>query len=222
MTNRTIARLIRDVNAGGRRVFLLPPEDATVRRGIAWPQLPGEEHPHGYDFWFVFAEGKCVAAILKMDDVDLHVYTSPKYRNRGLMKRAMTEVVFPDLAASGMARAKVSLSTVAGEGLWRGLGGNVSADRRRGEIGLKPFRRTVEPPHALAPLTPDRRKMVREQLLHAAALLSYAADALRTSGAVKSVPASRLDGLTKQTAKIIRKIDDLAYEARDARLDLHE
>lgn len=205
MSDETIAAIIRHVNRDGDGKYLfLFPGGGIVRRGRAWPKLPGADDARGYDFWFVFKGDMCVGAILRMDNVDLHAYMLPKYRRQGLMKRALLEHVFPQLAAEGLPQISVTTGTMEGRELWKSMGGALR-DERAGVIDLSEFR--TPPPVTERPrLTLERRETIRAQIMKAAQLVEYAADALAV--------VQPQDGVDRE------RLEDLVYELKDVHLDL--
>jgi hypothetical protein len=180
MSDGRIAEMIRRLNKGvPQKHVLLSAGDRPVRRGRAWPRLPnGDQRVHGYDFWFIFVERVCVGAVLRQDDGDLHAYTSRRYRRRGLMRRALVEHIFPELAIEGNEAIEVSLGSAGGRALWRSVGGDLTQEGRKGHLRLSAFTTTAVQDIERGLLTATHREAICATLLHASQLLRYCSDAL--------------------------------------------
>lgn len=199
--------MIRSVNKGNDKHVFVFSAYGPVRRGRGWPILPDGKDAGGYDFWFVFSEELCVGAVLRMDDHDLHAYVPPKHRRRGLMRRALTEWVFPHLAAEGKSEASVTLTTADGRALWLSVGGQlVDEDPTKGLLDLLPYQKPPAPSPELSALSASRREAIRADIKRAAQLLAYASDGLATARPCHATTPLRLD--------------DLAAELMDAYFDL--
>lgn len=208
MTNETIARIIRRVNTGrvGRSVFLCP-RQGFVQRGYAWPVLPdGDDRAHGYEFSFIFHDDVCVGAVLHQDDGDFHAYMKPKFRRKGLMRRAFVEVIFPRPAHEGKGVIDVSFATLAGRDFWRGIGGQVADDQRHGSIDRAAFAARYVPPPPPPSLSLDERETIRGQIRKAKQLLELAAGALAVS----------------DLSKVATNLRDVAHDADWYRMDVPE
>jgi len=188
MTHETIQTIIDWINERSHKgdVFYRKLTD-TVARGKAWPHgFNPECEVSGYDFFFLFAHGRCIGAVLDMGPSNLHGYMTPALRQQGIMSRALLETVLPLLADEGRERQEVTFEdprtlrfleragfTIDGQ---PGVNGDGRASIDLGaRAGLSP--RAVE----AQPLSPDRLEAVKRKIRLADQLLRSAADELEVA-----------------------------------------
>jgi hypothetical protein len=181
MTNTTMAAHIRAVNAKHPRALLYPPDGAFVRLAHVWPRLP---HAKGdpreaTELWLVFDGTECVGAV--QVNGDMHAYTCPRFRRRGLMKRALREHILPALAREARV-LEVTLLSEEGRALWRSLGGQEQHDAGvlivRGTLDLVPFKRDAAAVLPRPAWTPDQQTRVLRYMNLASLLVAYTRDVI--------------------------------------------
>jgi hypothetical protein len=183
MTNTMMAAYIRAVNAKHPRVLLYPPDGAFVRLAHAWPKLPHAEGDprEATELWLVFDGTECVGAVQVNGDVD--AYTCPRFRRRGLMKRALREHILPALARD-VRVLHVTLLSAEGRALWRSLGGQEQHDEGistvRGTLDLAPFKRDVADVPRPA-WTPEQQALALRYMNLASQLVAYTRDLINVA-----------------------------------------
>lgn len=115
MQNKQIAKLIDDVNAGkmADRIFrtkLAP----TVEYARVWMNEPNVGNQGSSEFYFVLNDdGLIVAAVYDMRNRlclpdDLHVYVKKAHRKKGLLCKAMNDVILPYFYQQGRTEQEVT------------------------------------------------------------------------------------------------------------------
>lgn len=186
MTNETIAAVIDWMNQGNRGDRLFTRSiDGGVHHGIVWLRGPDDPCSSGYVVYLVRNDaGLYVAAVIDMGEQDLHGYTTPDYRRKGVMAAAMRNVILPHLASRGRSQQWVSFQTSDGRNLVSRLGFEITKEislEGPGEahVSLRPTR--AFPDSMAVPLTPKRLAGVRARIKEARNLCKIIADEVRTS-----------------------------------------
>ncbi|MEP6672101.1 MAG: hypothetical protein ABJF10_23260 [Chthoniobacter sp.] len=126
MKDETMEDIIDSVNDGsGVDWIFTRPLTRHVRLARVWEKMPsGEaENEASCSFYFIYSgDGLCVAAVYDMGPDDLHVYTKPEWRRRGIMFEALRAVVLPHLFSLRHVRQVASFKSMDGLRLMRKLG----------------------------------------------------------------------------------------------------
>jgi hypothetical protein len=181
MNNKLLAQIIRWVNKREHpdQIFVAP-GPGSVRKARVWLRRRGDAGARfttSYDFWFVFVDDDCAAAILDMKH-DLHVYTRLKHRRRGLMLNALATTVLPSLASDGLDEQQVEYRSAPAKALLTKLNATFLNDRYA-KIDLAPYKHVVVPSSQTIGLTAERRDAMRAKLRTAAQLVEMVRDELR-------------------------------------------
>ena len=109
MTDEDIHEYVVQINTGiGRADLILDTPIADgVSHALVWrPYDHGGAFTEPASIFFIRdSNGQCIGAVVDAVS-DLHVYTVPEFRRRGLMKRALMTVVFPWLAQVSQRKAQ--------------------------------------------------------------------------------------------------------------------
>jgi GNAT superfamily N-acetyltransferase len=210
MTDEALDLLICRLNSGDLigQAFIQPLKD-NVYVGLVWPELPKGEvfGEQGYTMFFIRGDaGPFVAIVLDMGAGDIHIYLQREHRGKGLMERALKDVILPFLFKSGRPEQKV---TFARQGVGRFL-------QRLG------FRLTSESTASLTPtdlptvdvpvpvftkLDATRAESLKQRVWQAAGLARICRDELKAVG--RDDYAAELDTLAHDLVDLGSEVGDL-------------
>lgn len=219
MTNDDIEMIIGWINEGKASQVYHRKWSHQYGQGIAWPRMPEDQTSRGYHFYFVFSEAKCVAAVLDMED-DLHAFTQPQHRRKGIMRRALVDYVLPCLSAKGRSHQRVSFKDQQLEALLNGCGFEVT--RRPDSTGdsFLPGEASIDlrsdSGHGLRTPRPvriseDRLANARKDLEHAARLISRVHDEALVALGQRSI-LENLMGCAEQARRLGLDLEDASWD----------
>jgi hypothetical protein len=208
MTNESLEALIDSLNSGNRDALIFErPLSRSVFYARAWLEDPPSARvlcDHGYEVYFVKnRSGTFSSIVLDMGEQDIHVFTKAEDRRTGRLKDALMTVVFPHLRSKGRERQCVTYRDREVEGFLLACGFSLSGDMTA-SISLTDFTPKDFPDNPTGIITEERRQAMQARCRVAAALLTMVKE--------------EADGFFDQ--EICDRLEDLAYETRNASYDL--
>ncbi len=201
MRNDTIAKIIRWSNKGDHTDRLFTRQlTGNVAKGIAWPRLPtGDVDRCGYNFFFIYDDSHmCIAAVLDMDQFDLHAYVTPAFRRRGIMSRALRDVILPHLAYEGRSIQNVTFKSQAGKYLAQAVGFTINTEGTGGSINLAGLKTDSSAGHSPIPLSKNRFPMITRRIRHAEQLLQMVHQEIACAYTLESDIVAELENVIEQ------------------------
>ena len=183
MTTDSIEKLIDSINdgTGNDRIYQRPLMD-NVNYAKVWTEYPTGEscNEEGYLFYFINSEGgTCIAAILVMGTVDLHVFVKQEYRRQGIMSRALSNVVLPHLFLNDRKIQRATFNSTEGKRLLEKVGFTI-LDEKNAEIKKEKVSTVIFPEWTRIPFSKERMEVMQKRACMATALLRMVHDELST------------------------------------------
>lgn len=186
MTDESLADVIQLANdaAPADRMFMTS-LTATAKLAVVWTSTPtGDPRDAGHQYYLVYDGSRCVGAVLDMGAENLHAYTMPEARRRGLMRQHLLSVVLPCLAQQRRERQYVTFRSVEGKELAVSVGFKLveldsATGSGRAELLLTPEQANAAPSAQRRPLTPARLEAVQRRVCFARQLVAIVQDEVR-------------------------------------------
>ena len=209
MKTESLATLIDDINngTGNDRIFQRPLM-ANVSLGIVWTEYPEGESAFetGDTFYFVYADnGSCIAAIYVMGTVNLHVFVKDENRRRGVMTRALRDIVLPHLFTSDRKEQKATFESTEALGMLKKVGFTI-LDKTNAVIKKEQVQNVDFPDLQPIPFPKERMKALKKRVYIAAGLLRMANDELSL------YPCG---SLSEDVMMLAEDVDDIAIRVED-------
>ncbi len=189
MTHESILSLVDQAQSGvaADRIFIRPLAD-NVDFALVWDAEPAgrSANESNYRFYFVRDEsGKYVGAVEDLVG-DIHAVTKAEHRRKGIMTRALVDVVLPHIFSQGRTVQCTRICSPEGRALALKIGFRPLADDWA-EISETDIRLRTLPTATLPPLDAIRSAAVSARIRTAAKCMRDAAECLRHRAGAKVI-----------------------------------
>lgn len=183
MKDEEIENIIDSVNDGSSidYVFSHPLKD-NVSFAKVWSHEAEQRIREftGYNFYLIRDDNRqCIGAIFEMGEFDLHGWMKESFRRKGLMSKALREIVLPHIFSNGRREQKITFRSgdVPALALIKKVGFDI-LEETKAMISAGAVPRVEFDPIVHTGIDADRAKLLETKLLHAACALRMVRDEL--------------------------------------------